>query len=73
MIILTIVVRYETAYGSISAFAPQGTYWKEGKNVTVKENGKLYTRVSEWGFPVTSMTANWSPKKEGSPSLDRDV
>jgi hypothetical protein len=35
--------------------APQGTYWKEGVNKTVGEQGVTYTRTTDWEFPIKSV------------------
>ncbi|KAF2192129.1 hypothetical protein K469DRAFT_620125 [Zopfia rhizophila CBS 207.26] len=43
----------------------QGTYWKEDgpeANVTTFPDGKLYTRKSEWLFPVTRLTSSSPPR-----------
>ncbi|KAF2255142.1 hypothetical protein BU26DRAFT_559761 [Trematosphaeria pertusa] len=41
----------------LSGIATQGTYWNEGEggNATSTAEGKLYTRTTDWAFPVTSI------------------
>ncbi|KAF2264400.1 hypothetical protein CC78DRAFT_544164 [Lojkania enalia] len=40
----------------LTAFAPEGTYWAEGVNMTKTDEGVEYVREEPWKFTVTSMS-----------------
>lgn len=42
----------------IAGYAPQGTYWTQGVNMSTTEEGTVFTRTSDWAFPVTTVSAS---------------